>query len=670
MYIAVRGELRRHGLIGFFGRGPYYFRRVPQYVAFLASRNPAAYRESLNNVPDHPEGVNGMPTNWLPREAARQIEIDYSLSIPLSFSPELAPERRKIAAIVHLFYEDLACEFRSYLNCVPFDMDVYISTSDSFRAEVIRQAFDGWCKGDVEVRVVPNRGRDIAPKLVSFKDIYDQYEYVLHLHSKRSNHAHHESVLASWRHFLLESLIGTENIVTSIFHAFEINPRLGIVAPQHFEPMRQWINWGENFKLADKLAKEMGISLREEDPLDFPAGSMFWARSAGLRPLLNLNLRTEDFDEESSQKDATLAHAIERLYFHACEHAGFDWIKVARTDLFEHTPSIIKVGNDAQLRAFFTTYGFHLLAPHGVEPRKTHPLIVTKPTTALLDQVRRRALGIDLNIRPGTRVAIGLVTYNNSKAQLKMAISAARLSLKTAGLPENGCLFLLDNGANTTEYTTNEDEIASHQTSSCNIGFSAGHNRLMRLAFADGHDVYIAINPDGAIHPEAIAAMIKMIQAASGRALIEALQFPSEHPKPYDENTLDTPWVSGACLAIPKAVFYDLGGFDEDFFMYCEDVDLSWRARAHGYALKTCPRALFLHAVTNREMPPITRRMIFESGITLARKWGAPQFEHWLEVELSALGFSVPNCSPMMVPEEWRRYADFSHQFIFAQPRW
>ncbi len=35
--------------------------------------------------------------------------------------------------------------------------------------------------------------------------------------------------------------------------------------------------------------------------------------------------------------------------------------------------------------------------------------------------------------------------------------------------------------------------------------------------------------------------------------------------------------------------------------MYCEDVDLSWRAKGYGFALRMCPRALFLHEVTNRE---------------------------------------------------------------------
>lgn len=43
--------------------------------------------------------------------------------------------------------------------------------------------------------------------------------------------------------------------------------------------------------------------------------------------------------------------------------------------------------------------------------------------------------------------------------------------------------------------------------------------------------------------------------------------------------------VSGCSFAIRREVFEELGGFDPDFFLYLEDVDLSWRARLAGYKI-------------------------------------------------------------------------------------
>ena len=601
-----------------------------------------------------------------PAEVARSLEIDYSVSVPFSFAEIPNLKCGKVAAIIHLYYEDLASEFRSYLSNVPVDLDVYISTTDALKAAAIECIFTGWNKGSVEVRVVPNRGRDIAPKLVSFSDVYGRYDYVLHMHGKRSTHA---NVLSPWRHFLLESLLGTPQVVTSVLYAFEQNPNLGMIAAQHFEPMRQWMTWGGNFPTAQKLAAKMGFTLDERDPLDFPSGSMFWARTLALKPLLDIGLKTEDFDVESNQIDATLAHAIERIFFHACEHEGFNWIKIARPELYEHTPKIVDIPRRADLSTFFSRYIFRLLDPRGVKPRSVMPNLISKAAPQLFSHIRSRALGMHIKISPDTRVAIGLVTYNNSEDELTGSIAAAEISLKSAGLSTGGALFLIDNGASTKNQIPETGFITRMETRG-NLGFGGGHNNLMRAAFEAGYEIYIAINPDGLLHPDAVEALVQTVQAAHGKALVEALQFPVEHPKPYDTQTLDTPWVSGACVAISRQAFDDLGGFDEAFFMYCEDVDLSWRARAHGYALKTCPRALFLHAVTNREMTPATLQMIFESGIILARKWGSPEFEKRLKGELTARGKPIPILFPMVVPEEWRHFADFSHQFSFARPRW
>lgn len=303
----------------------------------------------------------------MPLEVARALSIDFSLAVPFSFPVHPAPSGG-MAAVIHLYYAELAVEIRDYLQRVPFQLDVFISARDEASRSAISNIFKDW-PGIVDVRIAPNRGRDIAPKLITFRDVYDRYAYVLHLHTKRSPHA---SILAEWRHYLFESLCGNAEIVTSIMAIFEKNEKIGIIAPQHFEPIRHLIGWGKNFEEASKLAQRMGIRIDSTAALDFPSGSMFWARSASLRAILDLNLSLEDFDREEGQIDATFAHAVERLYFFTCEKSGYDWVKITRPEMCPNTPSIYTATAFEDLDTFFTSRVFRLLDPGEVRPRTQH----------------------------------------------------------------------------------------------------------------------------------------------------------------------------------------------------------------------------------------------------------------------------------------------------------
>lgn len=223
------------------------------------------------------------------------------------------------------------------------------------------------------------------------------------------------------------------------------------------------------------------------------------------------------------------------------------------------------------------------------------------------------------------QIAIGIVSFNNDIRELARLSSSIQVALACANI-DNASIYLIDNGAPTDPALLKKYNIYQLESQG-NIGFGAGHNRLMQQAFAAGAELYIATNPDGVFHPDALKFIVAMNMAQAGNSLIEAIQFPEEHPKVYDISSFDTTWASGACLAISRKIYEALGGFDESFFMYCEDVDYSWRARANGFAVKICPRALFFHSTTNRKLSETTQIMMLRSGIILAQKWGATDFE-------------------------------------------
>lgn len=281
------------------------------------------------------------------QRAPRSPSKNYTFAVPFTGSFPKPALNENVGVVAHIFYPDLAQEMRRYLENIPGRVDLYLSTDSPSKRDLIEKAFAGWAAGRLDVRIAPNRGRDVAPKLITFRDVYDRHAIVLHLHSKKSPH---QSDLKMWRRFIFENLMGDEQIVSSILGAFEHNRDLGMVAPHHFFPVKNSISWGQNLELARLLARRMSVQLDPTQPLDFPSGSMFWARSAALKPLLDLNLALDDFPPESGQADGTLAHAVERLYFHACEIAGLKWIKVCRPELAaEREGALVQVRDAASL---------------------------------------------------------------------------------------------------------------------------------------------------------------------------------------------------------------------------------------------------------------------------------------------------------------------------------
>ena len=85
-----------------------------------------------------------------------------------------------------------------------------------------------------------------------------------------------------------------------------------------------------NRKLHTVPSTELGFAGPSEDWFDHPNGSMFWARTAALAPLLDLNLQFEDFGDELRQYNGTLAHGVEFSYFFTADLAGYKGLRVGR----------------------------------------------------------------------------------------------------------------------------------------------------------------------------------------------------------------------------------------------------------------------------------------------------------------------------------------------------
>lgn len=245
------------------------------------------------------------------------------VSLPLRPRKDVAELMRPIGVFLHLYYDGLARVFAERLSNIPAPFQLYVSTDTEEKAHRIRESLP-----DAEIRVISNRGRDIWPKLYGFADAKLRHDLVLHLHGKRSVHS---DQLDEWLAHILDCLLGSPGEIRRILSFFQLIPRLGMVAPVTFKAVLGAAHWGSNRDIARELARRMGLpdALPDNNSLRFPVGSMFWARTAALQPLLDLNLPQTAFPPEAGQVDGTLAHAIERMLGVTCQSRGYHILPVS-----------------------------------------------------------------------------------------------------------------------------------------------------------------------------------------------------------------------------------------------------------------------------------------------------------------------------------------------------
>lgn len=290
----------------------------------------------------------------------RDPRTDYSVEVPFREPPALAPLR--IAVVIHLFNVEMTEQFLRLVNASGMAADLLVTTDTPDKKAIIEREMRTYATGTVTVRLVANRGRDVLPKLSAFITEYKQYDLLLFLHSKKSTHLEEG---ADWASFLFTNLLGSSAHVRSIVAIFAANPGIGIIFPQHFERIRQYLIWNSNFPAARRLARRMGFRLHPRAPLDFISGSMFWARPAAIAPLIRLGLTAGNFPEELGQTEGTVAHAIERLYLHSAEIAGFAWLKIATSSLYCKSDTIVAVEDPDEVPTFLQQHGVRLLSRKG-----------------------------------------------------------------------------------------------------------------------------------------------------------------------------------------------------------------------------------------------------------------------------------------------------------------
>jgi N-acetylglucosaminyl-diphospho-decaprenol L-rhamnosyltransferase len=207
-----------------------------------------------------------------------------------------------------------------------------------------------------------------------------------------------------------------------------------------------------------------------------------------------------------------------------------------------------------------------------------------------------------------------------------------------------------------------------------NLGYGAAANRGVAATTAPS---VLVCNPDLEVRPGALADLASvladdprcalvgpLIRTPDGQRYPSARQFPSlidaaghallgifapdnrftrSYQKAYLEGRVGAPeivdWVSGACFLVRRSAFEQVGGFDEAYFMYAEDVDLCWRLGRAGWQVVYLPAAQVTHLQgVSTDRHPF--RMILEHHRSLLR-FAARSSEGWRRALLPLVALGI-----------------------------
>lgn len=143
-----------------------------------------------------------------------------------------------------------------------------------------------------------------------------------------------------------------------------------------------------------------------------------------------------------------------------------------------------------------------------------------------------------------------------------------------------------------------------------NLGYAAGVNQALRwLEINQPHRYYLLINNDAEATPGMLAKLLKFMQDHDRTALTAPMISMGQKEIAYSwyhrftglmssRHVIGTfPYLTGCCLLVDQRIVRD-GLFDEDFFMYGEDVELCWRLRLSGWETACISQAVVLHEGT------------------------------------------------------------------------
>src|SRR6201996_2532203 len=190
-----------------------------------------------------------------------------------------------------------------------------------------------------------------------------------------------------------------------------------------------------------------------------------------------------------------------------------------------------------------------------------------------------------------------------------------------------------------------------------NLGFAEGNNRALIYSIENGYTYSLVMNTDTEVDEDLVTCLTAHLDNYTHAAAVQPAIYwmhnreniwngegkfnavlgltPSDttHPSPNDTYK-PAQWVTGCCMLLRNSALVKSGLFNKQFFLYYEDVELSFRLREHGYELHYLPSCKMYHEagvsaqVEKKEgfLSPIIHYYISRNHFWFLRRYGKPVF--------------------------------------------
>ena len=173
----------------------------------------------------------------------------------------------------------------------------------------------------------------------------------------------------------------------------------------------------------------------------------------------------------------------------------------------------------------------------------------------------------------------------------------------------------------------------SYLQTGINGGYTAGNNRGFEWALARGAEYVMVLNDDTEIDPQCVSRLVRAAEETGAAAVAPQILYHDApntvwyaggtysraramcthllENKPSDpaQQRMPITFMCGCCFVIRASVLRQVGGFDESYFSYAEDLELSVRLQQAGHTLFYEPAARVLHRI-GQSAPPTPGQIV------------------------------------------------------------